>query len=37
MVILEFLLLSLVGGTLLGIGWRLVEDYMEKRERENNQ
>jgi hypothetical protein len=31
MVIVEFLLLSLVGGALLGVGWRLTEDYLEKR------
>lgn len=32
MVILEFLLLALVVGTVGGVGWRLAEDYMERRD-----
>jgi hypothetical protein len=28
----ELFLLSLVGGAVLGIGWRVTENYLEKRE-----
>jgi len=29
----EFLLLSLVGGTILGVSWRLFDEWREKNER----
>jgi hypothetical protein len=29
----ELLLLSLVGGTILGVGWRLFDEWREKSER----
>ena len=32
--LVEMLLLSLVGGTILGVGWRLVDDWREKNEAE---
>jgi hypothetical protein len=28
--LLEFMLLSLVGGTILGVGWRLFDDWRER-------
>lgn len=31
---LEMLLLSLVGGTLLGIGWRIFDEWREKNSKE---
>lgn len=31
MVLLEFISYSLVIGTVLGVSWRLIEDYIEKR------
>jgi hypothetical protein len=31
MVMLKFLLLALIVGTLGGIGWRITEEYLEKR------
>lgn len=30
MVLLEFLLISLVGGTILGVSWRLFDDWRER-------
>jgi hypothetical protein len=30
----ELLLVSVVGGAILGVGWRLVDDYLEKRQAE---
>jgi hypothetical protein len=30
MVLLEFMLLSLVAGTILGISWRLFDDWCER-------
>lgn len=30
----EFMLLSLVGGTILGVSWRLFDEWREKNERE---
>jgi hypothetical protein len=35
MVILEFILLSLVLGTLLGVGWRIVDEAWEKHKATN--
>jgi len=32
--LVEMLLISLVGGTILGVGWRLVDDWWEKRQEE---
>lgn len=37
MVVLEFILLSLVLGTFLGVGWRIVDDAWEKRKAANKQ
>ena len=33
MVLLEFILLSVVGGTILGLAWRVVDDAWEKHKR----
>ena len=30
----EFLLLSLVGGTILGVSWRLFDEWRERNERD---
>jgi hypothetical protein len=32
--LVEMLLLSLVGGTMLGVGWRLFDDWRERTENE---
>lgn len=32
--LVELLLLSLVGGTLLGVGWRLFDDWRERAKKE---
>ena len=29
--LLEFILLSIVGGVVLGVSWRITENYLEKR------
>jgi hypothetical protein len=32
--LVEFMLLSLVGGTILGVSWRLLDEWREKNGRE---
>ena len=32
--LVELMLLSLVGGTILGVGWRLVDDWRDRTESE---
>jgi hypothetical protein len=32
--LLELMLLSLVGGTILGVGWRIVDDWRERSQAE---
>jgi hypothetical protein len=35
MYLLELLGISLVGGVVLGVSWRLIENYLEKRQADN--
>jgi len=37
MLVLEFLLLSLVGGTVLGVSWRMFDEWRERNQRESVQ
>lgn len=32
--LVELMLLSLVGGTILGVGWRIVDDWRERNQAE---